>query len=127
MKYSARAFLVVLLAALPLFAQNQEGRILGTITDSSGSVVVGARVTIQNTATGVARNLVTNEVGDYNAVAMKPGSYVVTAEFAGFKKTVSTPILLEVGRDVRVDLKMQAGATNETVEVTAEGTLADTT
>jgi len=127
MKFFTPLVLLVLLAGLPLFAQNQEGRILGTITDSSGSVVVGARVTIQNTATGVARNLVTNDVGDYNAVAMKPGSYVVTAEFAGFKKTVSTPVLLEVGRDVRVDLKLQAGATNETVEVTAEGTLADTT
>jgi len=119
MKHLIRPILLMVLAALPLFAQNQEGRILGTITDASGSVVVGARVTIQNTATGVTRNLVTNDVGDYNAVAVKPGTYIVAAELSGFKKTISTPVLLEVGRDIRVDLKLQAGATNETVEVTA--------
>ena len=118
---------LMLMAPSLLLAQSDEGRILGTITDSTGSVVVGAKITITNTATGVGRDLVSNSVGDFAATALKPGSYVVTAEAAGFKKAISTPVLLEVARDVRVDLKLQPGGLNETIQVTAEGTLADTT
>jgi hypothetical protein len=85
MKHLGRLFLAILLFSSVLLAQTDEGRILGTITDATGSVVVGARVTITHTATGVNRVLTTNSVGDYSAPALKPGNYVVSAEFAGFK------------------------------------------
>jgi hypothetical protein len=75
---------------------------------------------------GVA--LAPNEwVGGVCCPSTRPGYYTVEAEAAGFKKEASQPVLLEVSRDVRVDLKLQPGATNETVQVTAEGVLADTT
>lgn len=119
---------VVLLAVrASLVAQTSQGRILGTVVDSSGAVVPKANVTITNVATGVSRGLVTTMAGDYTAPNLDPGTYAVSVEAAGFKKTMSTPILLEVSREVRVDLKLQPGAVTETMIVTAEGALVDTT
>jgi len=86
-----------------LVSQTSQGRILGTVSDASGAVVAGAKITIKNTATGVRRNLVTNDTGEYVAPNLDAGSYTVTAEAGGFKKAVSTPFVLEVARDVRMD------------------------
>jgi len=123
----ATAALFVLVCAQAVLAQTSQGRILGTVTDASGAVVTNAKVTITNTATNVTRLLQTNGAGEYAAPSLDPGMYTVTAESSGFKKAVSTPVLLEVSREVRVDLKLQPGTTSETVVVTAEGELADVT
>ena len=109
-----------------LSAQNYQGRIFGTVTDSSGAVVAGAKVTIANTATGLSRNLATNGIGEYLAPDLDPGTYRVAVEASGFKRTESTPVVLEVAREVRVNLRLEPGAVNETVEITAEETLVDT-
>jgi len=109
-----------------LIAQTSEGRILGTISDASGAVISGAQITITNNATNLQRRLVTTSAGEYVASNLEPGTYTVEAEARGFKKGVSTGLMLEVSRDLRVDLRLQPGATNETVEVSAEGSLADT-
>lgn len=108
-------------------AQTSQGRMLGIVTDASGAVVANAEVTITNTATNASRVLRTNSAGEFAAPLLDPGSYIVIAVAEGFKKEVSTPVQLEVSREVRVDLKLRPGATTETVEVTAEGALADTT
>ena len=121
MKNSCRFLLVALLLSCFVWAQSDEGRILGTITDATGSVVVGAKITITNGSTNVSRALTSNRVGDYLAPGLRPGQYVVTAEAPGFKKAVSTPVTLEVARDVRVDLSLHPGGINEVLEVTAEG------
>jgi hypothetical protein len=94
--------------------------------DQSGAVVSGAKVTVTNTATSVSRLVTTTGAGEYAAADLDPGTYTVTAESPGFKKAVST-VQVEVSRDVRVNLKLQPGTINETVNVTAEGALADTT
>ena len=127
--FRALAFaFVILAAALPFtLAQTSEGRILGTVYDQSGAVIGGAKITVTNTATNVSHQLVTSGAGEYFAPNLEPGPYTVAAEADGFKKAVSTQLVLEVSRDVRMDLKMQPGAATETVEVTAEGALADTT
>jgi len=122
----ALAFAIVTAALSSAYSQTSEGRILGTVYDQSGAVVGGAKVTITNTATNVTRHLVTTEAGEYVGSNLEPGPYTVSAEAGGFKKTVSTPLALEVSRDVRMDLKLQPGAATETVEVTADGALADT-
>ncbi len=117
---------LVLLAAGFVAAQTSEARILGTVYDSTGAVIVGAKITITNTATGVSRQLTTTSAGEYVAPNLEPGPYTVSATAAGFKKTVSTQFTLEVSRDLRMDLKLQPGAISETMEVSAEGSLADT-
>jgi Carboxypeptidase regulatory-like domain/TonB dependent receptor len=123
----ATTVLVVIISSAMLPAQTSEGWILGTVTDASGAVVEGAKITVTNRATNVARILRTNHAGEYSAPSLEPGTYTVTAESVGFKKAESTPVLLEVSREVRMDLKLQPGAITETMSVTAEGELADTT
>jgi len=118
---------VLFVANLLLVAQTSEGRILGTIYDVSGAVVSGAQITITNSATNVTRHLVATNSGEYVAPNLEPGSYTVEAEAKGFKKIVSRPLVLEVSRDLRIDLRLQPGTTTETVVVSAEGALVDTT
>lgn len=75
-----------LLVASRAMAQTYEGRILGTVRDSSGGVVVNAKVTVTNAGTKLSRDLATNSAGDYVAPALEPGLYTVSAEAPGFKK-----------------------------------------
>ncbi|MGH9495433.1 MAG: TonB-dependent receptor domain-containing protein, partial [Candidatus Sulfotelmatobacter sp.] len=117
----------VLFVTTGLRAQTSQGRILGTITDASGAVVSDAKVTITNTATGVSRSLQTNSVGEYAAPSLDPGNYRVVAEGAGFKRSESSDVIVEVSREVRVNLRLQPGARTETVEVTDQAPLTDTT
>ncbi len=130
MKFFRSAFVVVVVllgTVIVMVAQANQGRVLGTVTDASGAVVVGAKVAVTNTATNVSRNLVSNRAGDYAAPDLEPGTYKVSVEAPGFKKAESKPFVLEVSRDARVDLRLQPGAVSETVEVSADATLVDTT
>jgi len=126
---SARFFLVIIALLLPaaanLMAQTSEGRIVGTVYDQAGAVIADAKVTVTNTATDVSRSLSTTSAGVYVVPDLPPGPYRVAAEAAGFKKAISTPFILEVSRDVRVDLKLQTGAVTETVTVSSDATLVD--
>ncbi len=123
----AFVFAIFTASVLSLNSQTSEGRILGTVFDQTGAVVPGAKVTITNVATHVNRQAVTTSAGDYVAPNLEPGPYTVEVEAIGFRKALSTQFALEVSRDVRMDLKLQPGAVNDTVTVSAEGTLADTT
>ena len=111
---SLRSGLILVLAVVTmsgfLSAQTYQGRILGSVTDSSGAVVGGAKVTITNTATGISRTLTANGAGDYNAPNLEPGPYLVTAEAPSFKKAQRTGLQLEVAKDIRVDFKLEPGA-----------------
>ena len=81
---SALCFAVMLMAAGIVFAQaGATGAILGTVTDTTGAVIPGARVTVTNTATGVAFRTVTSSAGDYLAPALQPGSYSVRRKLKG--------------------------------------------
>ncbi len=117
---------VVVLSSL-LAAQTYQGRILGSVTDPSGAVISGATVTIRNTATGVVRTLTTNAAGDYNAPNLEPGPYVVAAQAASFKRAQRTGLQLEVAKDIRADFKLEPGAVNETVTVSEESPVVETT
>src|SRR3981081_3908557 len=111
---------LVCLVADRTFAQTYEGRILGTVTDQSGGAVRNAKVTITNVDTGVSRELVTNETGDYVAPNLPPGVYKVVVEVTGFKRMERGGIRLEVAKDVRLDLTLQPGSLAETVNVTED-------
>jgi hypothetical protein len=104
-----------------LFAQRADrGTISGVVTDGQGSAVPGANVTVHNEATGLDTVLVTNASGAYTSPPLVLGSYSVTVDLAGFKKTVSSGLLLEGGAQLRQDLVLQVGGLNETVEVKSE-------
>ena len=117
----------MLLLCLPAFSQGNFGRILGTVTDQSGGVIVGATVTVVDTERGITRALTTDDAGAYNAPNLTPGSYTVRAEAKGFKKIERQGITIEVGHEVRVDLTVQPGDQNQTVTVTEAVPLVETT
>ena len=116
-----------LLLCVPLFSQGSAGRIVGTITDANGGAVAGAAVTITDVDRGTTRSLTTDESGVYNAPTLQPGNYKVRAEFKGFKATERQNIVLEVAQELRVDLSLQPGEQAQTITVTEEMPLVETT
>jgi hypothetical protein len=101
-KFYARATLALaalsLLAAAPCLAQEARATISGTITDSSGSAMVGARVHITNLETSVALSAQSNEVGQYHLLFVNAGTYRLTVEMPGFRTFVREGILLTLGQ-----------------------------
>ena len=122
----SRVSFVCLLTCLA-FAQSQNGRFLGTVTDPSGAVVVGAKVVITDSERGISQTYASNESGDYVAPALRPGLYTITAEAAGFKKLERPAIRLEVGQDLRIDFQLKAGSASEVVTVMDEAPLVNAT
>src|SRR5438105_849852 len=114
----ATAFLIVF-AKPNGHAQAVNATLVGNITDSSGAMIGGATVSIQETSTGIGRVTTTNSSGNYTFPNLPPGTYSVTAEMPGFKKEVRPNVEVAVNSTVRVDLALQPGAVNETVEITA--------
>src|SRR5436853_3520082 len=117
----------VLLFSLALFSQTNYGRILGIVTDQTGGVISGATVTVIDTQRGVARTLMTDQAGEYNAPTLIPGTYTVRVQTNGFKQLERQNVLVEVGKDVRVDVTVQPGEQNQTVTVTESIPLVETT
>src|SRR6202163_1848146 len=116
----------VLLFSLALFAQGNFGRILGTVTDQTGAVLPGATVSVIDTQRGLARTLTTDGAGEYNAPTLIPGTYSVRVEAKGFKRLDRQNVVIEVGKEVRVDLTPQTGDQTQTVTVTESIPLVDT-
>src|SRR3984885_10628682 len=108
----------VLLAATPLLGQSTvaTGNVQGTLTDPSGAVVEGAKITITNKDTGQALHFTTSSAGAYNSGALVPGNYSVRAEASGFK-TVEEGVIVKVGVVSGINFKLQLGAANTVVEV----------
>ena len=115
------------LASAPVFPQGNTGRILGVVTDQSGGYIANANVTVTDVERGTSRNLVTDESGGYVAISLLPGTYAVRVEAKGFKAFDRKGILLEVGKDVTVDIVLQTGSTNEVITVTEEAPMVDPT
>lgn len=119
--------LAILLAPIISFAQTNQGRITGTVTDSSGASVPKAQVTIENIATHVKRVLETNQDGTYVAPGLEPGVYSITVEAPNFRKVVRGKVQIEVGNDFAINFELQPGAVTQVVEVTDEAPLTETT
>jgi hypothetical protein len=116
----------VLLLCLPAFSQSNS-RILGTVTDQSGGVVAGATVFVIDMERGIPRSVTTDDAGVYNAPNLNPSTYMVRVEAKGFKKLERQNIVLEVGKEIRVDVTVQPGEQTQTVTVTEEVPLVETT
>jgi hypothetical protein len=120
------AGMAVLLLCLPAFSQLNSGSIAGGITDQTGAVIAGTKVTIIDLERGVSRPLVTDSAGQYTAPSLTPGQYTVRAEATGFRTVERTNIAVGVGQAVRVDLQLLPGEQTQTVTVTGEAPLIDT-
>jgi hypothetical protein len=106
------------LSAGAILAQ-QITSISGTVTDPSGAVIPGAQVTITNTATGEHRTATTSSKGIYSIPAVNSGVYNITASAEGFKASTEQGVRVNVGAKLSIDLRLQLGATNQTVTVEA--------
>jgi len=111
--------------ALPAGAQETRGNISGTVKDSTG-VIPGATVVITSTDTGAKQELVSNSSGYFEAPLMQPGTYSISVEMAGFKKLVRPGLVLGVGQQINVPLTLELGTISETITVTGEAPLLDT-
>ena len=111
--------LIASLATLQAHAQAVSATLVGTVTDSTGASVPGAKITIQELSTGISRDTVSNESGNYTFPDLTPGTYSVVVVANGFKKETRPSIDVVVNTTTRVDLALQPGSATETVTVTA--------
>src|SRR5580765_1213221 len=117
------AFAFLIAFAFPLAAQQG---ILGNVTDASGAAVPAANIRILNTDTNAASLTTTNSEGFFTAPSLPVGSYSVTAEKTGFKKALRSGITLQVDQRAQVDFRLDVGETTESIEVSGEAPLVDT-
>ncbi len=120
------AALGVWLMAAALHAQIPTGSILGGVKDAQGAAVPGATVTATNTGTQLTRTTTTDESGQYSLPLLPVGNYTIDISLPGFKSYSQSGIVLEVGRNARVDATIELGAVTETVSVVADATLVET-
>ena len=123
----AVALVSLLFFSARLQAQTVTGTILGIVQDASGAVVPNAAITITNQDTAVARNVMSNADGLYNVPSLLAGKYTVQATAQGFNPVEVKDVVLAVGSDSRVDLKLQVGSTNQSVTVTEAAPTVETT
>lgn len=111
--------LCVLCVVSAIFAQSDRGVITGTVSDASGAVVPGAQVTVTHVATNTSRKTTTTSSGDFTVPSLPVGVYQVRIENQGFKTAVRDNVVLTAGGTARVDSKLEVGAAQQTVEVSA--------
>jgi hypothetical protein len=128
-RFSSVAKALLFLAIASLFAAAQTsvstGGIVGTVTDQSGAVVSGAKVTITNLGTNQAANFATTSSGLYNSGSIVPGRYKVTVEAKGFK-TTEMGLTVQVGAVTTANIPLEVGQENTVVQVQAESVAVNT-
>ena len=126
----SRRFLLVLLSILVLTlsttAQTFRGTIQGTVTDASGAAVVGADVKIAQSDTGLTRTAVTVADGTFHVPELPLGTYVVTVSKEGFRTQTTKNVVVQVSSTERLNVQMTPGQVQESVEVTSEAPLIET-
>ena len=123
MKNVLRLFMIlcIALAGTAVFAQDiqTKGTIGGIVTDSNGGILPNAKVTVEGQQANATTQ--TNDQGIYRVDNLLPGTYTVTVEQAGFKKSVSKGVIVYVGREATINPKLEAGNISEIVTVTDTG------
>src|SRR5262245_49450623 len=119
------AWFVLLLCARDGAAQSFQGGLRGTVKDPQG-VIPGATVALVNQETGVARETVTNEAGEYSFPGVTPGIYTIRAAVTGFKTFERKDARIATQQFLTLDIVLEVGALEETITVAAEAPLIDT-
>ena len=126
-KFCWAAIIVLLLSQAIGQAQSTNGTISGTVKDATGAVLPGTKVVLLNQETGISRTVQADAAGHYSAPSLSLGNYQVTGSLEGFQTEVRKGIVLTVGRQAIVNFELAVGAVTETVEVTGEAPLVETT
>jgi outer membrane receptor protein involved in Fe transport len=117
------AVLFVAVAQFQGFAQLSSASVTGVVRDTSGSVIPGVKITLQNVATSVAHNTVSNTAGNYVFLGITPGEYTLQAEVTGFEVSKMPEFTLAVNQTATLDLTMQVGTVTQSLTVEASGQL----
>jgi hypothetical protein len=102
-----------------LYAQSTQGSLVGTVRDSTGAVIAGAKVTALDAGTGFLRTTQTNAAGDYSFLNLQPATYTVTVERSGFDSEKVDKLDLGARQQLRADVNLQVGGVAQQVEVSA--------
>ena len=117
---------LALLSTVSVYSQAVNATLLGSVTDPTGAVVPNAKVTATEVNTNTVHSTVTNESGNYSFPDIPPGKYAITIELTGFKKETRRDVDLLVNSTTRIDVALQTGSVNESVEVTGAPPLLET-
>lgn len=120
------ALVVSLFGAAPTLAQQGRAEISGRTTDEQGAILPGVSIVVTNEATGVFREITSSAEGTYLASQLVPGTYKIVARLAGFRTVERTGLQLQVGTTMRINLELAVGGLEETVTVTGQSPLVDT-
>ena len=115
----------MLLTAPLAFCQFETAAVLGTVFDGNGAVVRGARVDLVNHETGLAQQAGTDSEGNYQFLEVRLGQYQVRVEAPGFKKAETPQFRVTVGARERVNVTLQLGEVNQTVEVNSSAAIVE--
>jgi hypothetical protein len=123
------AISALLLLSLPLtvLSQGSQGTIGGAVQDQTSGAIADATVTVTDVARGVSRTIVTDDTGQFVAPSLNPGTYTVRVEAKGFRTVERANVPVEVGQTVRIDILLQPGEQTQTVTVTEELPIINTT
>src|SRR5262245_40493495 len=119
--------LMALMLSAPLLAQQGTSSIGGKVTDEQGAVVPGAAVVVTNEETGIFREVTSSAEGTYLVTQIVPGRYKVTAKLMGFRTMERSGLSLQVGTQMTINLALPVGGIEESVTVTGQSPLVDTT
>jgi hypothetical protein len=118
--------IAMLIGVITAEGQNATGSIVGTITDSDGSSIPNACVTVHNMDTQENREAITQGSGDFTVQLLNPGNYSVSVVAGGFKQEVKSGIVLQVDRIVRTNITLQVGAEDQSITINADALSLDT-
>jgi Carboxypeptidase regulatory-like domain/TonB-dependent Receptor Plug Domain len=115
----AAVFVVLFSFCAAAIAQVTTGSILGTVRDASGAVVPGATVTVTDTGKGTIIAKQTDTEGNYSVPYLLPGTYNISVELKGFKRSVANNVVVDIDQKANLDFTLETGGASETVEVTS--------
>jgi Carboxypeptidase regulatory-like domain/TonB dependent receptor-like, beta-barrel len=118
-----KLLLTALSTAAVLYGVDPTGTLVGTVTDPSSSVVPNAAVSVRNQDTNAVRKLETSATGDYSVPLLPPGTYEISVESPNFRTSVDRNVEVDVSSTVRVDVQLQLGDFQQSIDVTAAAPL----
>src|SRR5437868_14737065 len=117
---------IVCLGPQPLYAQVDTGTIVGTVTDQSGAILSGAKVTLTNLGTNASLTTTTEADGTYKFSPVKIGTYKIDVSYQGFQTATQRNVVVNVGSDSLANFQMKPGSVTEVVEVTSAAPVLET-
>src|SRR5262245_43625885 len=108
------------------FSQTSTATLTGIASDSTGALLANVIVSVRNVARNTTQSTRTNESGSYVLTALHPDTYSITAELPGFKRFLREDVTIQVNQVARIDIRLELGSIEETVEVKEAGSLLET-